>query len=193
MDHFFVDTGPGVTGGPDRYGRPDAPASAEATGTAAPAENPDRLPRLRPAGEGPSGDRRPRRAGRPGEPGLASAMRYLAGEQRVESGAALRLDVSEIHGDCAAPSGDGGLYLLPGQYLLSFCADAAGERGQGAVFVLNGAPLPFTGSLIPGPDPGRLALTAVLALTGAAVLTVENNCAGEVRYRNALLTAVRLS
>ncbi len=71
MDHFFVDTGPGGTGDPDRYGRPDRSASAEAA--------------------------------------------------------------------------------------------------------------------------GRVVLTALLDLTGAAILTVENNCADEVRYRNALLTAVCLS
>ena len=195
MDHFFVSSGP-EPGDPDRSGRA-CPAPAEAMGTAAPAEDPDRRlrpHRLRPDGEDPDGGRRPRRTpDRPGgaEGGLASAMRYRAEAQTVPSGGELRLEISEIHGEGIRTSGDGGLLLEPGQYLCSFTADAAGEADCGAVFALNGVTLPFTAARHPGD--GRLALTAVLDLIGTAILTVENNCGGTVTYRSAVLTAVRLS
>ena len=188
MDHFFVSSGPDP-GDPDRSGRP---APAEGTGTAAPAEDPAPLRRLRlrPDGADPAGgDRRPRPDG--AEYALASAMRYRAEAQTVPSGGELCLETAELRGEGIRISGDGGLLLEPGRYLCSFAADAAGERGCGAVFALNGAAMPFTAAQLP--TDGRLALTAVPDLIGAAILTVENSCAAVVSYRNAVLTAVRLS
>ena len=193
MNPFFVDSGPGGAGDPDRPGRP-RPGPLEGTDTAGPADRPPR--RLRPlTGEDPDGGRprRPdgdRRPG-PGEKVLASAMRYRPEQQTVPSGGSLLLEMSETHGEGIRISGDGGLLLAPGQYLCSFAADAEGEGDCGAVFALNGATLPFTAARLPAP--GRLALTALPDLIGAAFLTVENSSGETVRYRNAVLTALRLS
>ena len=194
MNPFFVSSGPEDPGDPDRPGRP-RPDPAEGTGTADPADRPDRRPRL--TGEDPAGDRlrrlRPdgdRRPG-PGEGVLASAMRYRPEGQQIPSGGTLLMEMSETHGESIRTSGDGGLLLSPGQYLCSFTADAEGEGDCGAVFALNGATLPYTAARLPGP--GRLTLTALPDLIGAAILTVENSSGGTVQYRNAVLTAVRLS
>ena len=200
MDHFFVSSGPEDTDDPDRSGRPRRGPAAD-TDTAAPTDGPDRLRRLplRPDGDRPvpDGDRRPRprRAeDAPGEEGIGCAMRYRAERQLVPSGAALLLEVSEAEGEGLSPSGDGALLLAKGRYLLSFAADAEGAGDLGAVFALNGITLPYTSSLLPGENGARrIALTAVLNLTAAAILSVENNCGGEVAYANAVLTAVRLS
>ncbi len=191
MDHFFVSSGPEDADDPDRSGHPRRGAAA-GTDTAAPTAGPDRLRRPR----RPDGDRRPRPTeGAPGERGIASAMRYRQERQSVPCGEALRLEVSESEGEGLSASGDGALLLEKGRYLLSFAADADGVGELGAVFVLNGIPLPYTSTLLPREEGARrrIALTAVLHLSAAAVLSVENNCGGEVAYANAVLTAVRLS
>ena len=195
MNPFFVSSGPEDPGDPDRPGRPH-PDPAEDTGTADPADRPDRrLRRLtgedpaggRPHPRRPDGDRRPG----VGESVLAGALRYRPESQSIPSGGTLMLELSETHGEGIQSSGDGGLLLAPGQYLCSFAADAEGEGDCGAVFALNGATLPFTAALLPGP--GRLALTALPELIGAAILTVENSSGETVRYRNAVLTVIRLA
>ncbi len=193
MNPFFVSSGPEDPGDPDRPGRP-RPDPAEDTGTADPADRPDRRPRL--TGEDPAGDRPRRRPDgdcRPdsGEGVLASAMRYRPEQQSIPSGGTLLLEMSETHGEGIQPSGDGGLLLAPGQYLCSFAADAEGEGDCGAVFALNGATLPYTAARLR--EPGRLTLTALPDLIGAAILTVENSSGGTVQYQNAVLTAVRLA
>lgn len=190
MNPFFVSSGPEDPGDPDRPGRPDRPASAADTDTAAPADRPDRRPRL--TGADPAGDHPlPRRRPGPGEGALASAMRYRPESQTIPSGGTLLLEMSETNGEGIQSSGDGGLLLVPGRYLCSFAADTDGESDCGAVFALNGATLPFTAAQLPAP--GRVALTAVPDLIGAAILTVENNCGSTVQYRNAVLTVLRLA
>lgn len=195
MNPFFVSSGPEDPGDPDRPGRL-RPDPAEGTGTADPADRPDRRPR-RLTGEDPAGGRHhPRRQDGDRRPGsgegvLAGAMRYRPESQSIPSGGTLLLELSETHGEGIQSSGDGGLLLAPGQYLCSFAADAEGEGDCGAVFALNGATLPFTAAQLPGP--GRLVLTALPDLIGAAILTVENNCGGTVQYHNAVLTVIRLS
>lgn len=143
--------------------------------------------------QGPIGPQGP--AGPAAEPVTAeNAMRYQPEEQTVPSGAALTLGVVEAHGRSAiSASGDGGLLLSAGRYYVSFTADAQtdGADGLGAVFALNAATLPFTASLLAQTE-ARLTLAALLDLTAAGILTVENNSAGAVRYRSAVLTAVRL-
>ena len=128
---------------------------------------------------------------------IAGAMRYRAEKQLVPSGGTLLLEVSESAGEGIAPSGDGGLLLQRGRCLVSFAADAqeSGQGELGAVFSLNGATLPFTAALLPAAEGGRqrIALTALLDLRAAAILTVENNCGGAVGYENAVLTALKLS
>jgi len=188
MNPFFVSSGPEDPGDPDRPGR-SRPDHAEDTGTADPADRPDRRPR-RLTGEDPAGGR-PRRPDGVGENVLASAMRYRPESQSIPSGGTLLLEMSETHGEGIQSSGDGGLLLAPGQYLCSFAADAEGEGDCGAVYALNGATLPFTAARLPGP--GRLALTALPELIGAAILTVENSSGAMVRYRNAVLTVIRLA
>ncbi len=180
MDHFFADADPEDTGSttgradtnhplPDR---PDRPAPAAGTGTA------DRpISRLR----------RPRPG--TGADGIAGAMRYRAEEQLVPSGGTLLLETGESWGEGLSLSGDGGLLLTPGRYDVRFVADGKGDA-CGAVFSLNGATLPFTAALLPGA--GRIALLALLDLRAAAILSVENNCAGIVSYRSAVLTALQL-
>lgn len=184
----------------DFFGNPDP----EDPGS--PADRPDTdlpLPdRPGPAADTDTADRPSSRPGRPRplpartEGAIAGAMRYRAQVQRVPSGGTLLLEVSESEGEGIAASGDGGLLLERGRCLVSFTADAqeSGQGELGAVFALNGATLPFTAALLPAADGGkqRVALTALLDLRAAAILTVENNCSGEVRYENAVLTAVRL-
>lgn len=165
---------------------PDRPDPAADTGTAArPSSRPGR-PRPQPRRLLPS------RA----EGAIAGATRYRAEKQLVPSGGTLLLEVSESEGEGIAASGDGGLLLQRGRCLVSFTADAqeSGQGELGAVFALNGATLPFTAALLPAADGGkqRVALTALLDLRAAAILTVENNCGGEVRYENAVLTALKL-
>ena len=190
MDDFFAYTGPGDPGSPaDRADTdpdlPDRPAPAAGTDIAA-------LP-FSPTGTDPAGRRpRLRRPGRPDERFSASAMRYRAGAQTVPSGGALALEVAGSCGEGAEASGDGGLLLVRGRYFVTFAADAEG-RDAGAVFALNAAVLPFTASLLPGAAGRRIALAAVLDLNAAAILTVENNCGGDVTYRNAVLSALRLA
>ena len=100
MNPFFVSSGPEDPGDPDRPGRP-RPDPAEGTGTADPADRPDRRPRL--TGEDPAGDRlrrlRPdgdRRPG-PGEGVLASAMRYRPEGQQIPSGGTLLIQLKKKH------------------------------------------------------------------------------------------------
>lgn len=193
MDHFFVDPGPGGSGSPTgRDGRADRPDPAEDTDTADPAGRPAR--RLHPRiGADPAAPRRLRPDGGPGEGVPGNAMRYHPGQQRTPGGGTLLLEVSDSRGDGVSAPGESGLLLEKGRWLLSFAADAKGEEEVGAVFALNGTPLPFTAALLPGAEYSRrLALTAVLDLTAAGVLTVINNCRCAVTYRSAVLTAVRL-
>ena len=140
-------------------------------------------------------------AGPQGPEGAAAtsrnAMRYRAGEQTVAPGDALALDIAEIHADGSiSTAGTTGLALAPGQYLLGFVADAARtDAGElGAVLALNGAPLLYTAtSVAAGEDAAvRLALTSLLTLTASGTVTVLNSSDGELRYRDPVLTAVRL-
>ena len=198
MDHFFAPPGPGGPGSPaDRDGRAGRPDPAVVTDTAAPADRPDlRLrPRLRRlTGSDPAALRRPRPDGCPGESLRADAMRYQPGQQRTPGGGTLLLAVSDCRGEGVSAPGESGLLLARGRWLLSFAADASGEDEVGAVFALNGAPLSFAETRLPRAEfSRRLALTAVLDLNAAGLLTVQNNSAAELSYRSAVLTAVRLS
>ena len=188
-------TGPSGPMGPQGPAGPQGPIGPQGpvgeTGAAGPAGLPGPSG---PRGEtGLPGPRGP--AGPAGEPATAeNAMRYQAEEQTVASGAALTLGVDEVHSRGAiSASGDGGLLLSAGRYFVSFAADAQtdGAEGLGAVFALNAATLPFTAALLMQKE-ARLTLAALLDLTAAGILTVENNSAGEARYRSAVLTAIRL-
>ncbi len=179
MDHFFADADPEDAGSPTGradtdHPLPDLPAPAAGTDTA------DRpFSRLH---------RRPRPGGT-GADGIAGAMRYRAEEQLVPSGGTLLLETGERWGEGLSLSGDGGLLLAPGRYDVRFVADGKGDA-CGAVFSLNGATLPFTAAQLSGT--ARIALSAILDLRAAAILSVENNCPGAVSYRSAVLTALQL-
>jgi hypothetical protein len=125
-------------------------------------------------------------------------MRYQTGEQTAAPGAALLLETSQIRsaGEIRA-EGSQGLSLGPGEYLLSFTADAelADAGTLGAVLALNGAPLPYTACAIPTELGGkvRVKLETVLALSATGVVTAVNHTENELLFRNPVLVAVKLA
>ena len=125
-------------------------------------------------------------------------MRYQAGTQTAAAGGVLSLSTGEINSTGAiSAAGATGLTLAPGQYLLGFTTDAAiPDAGElGAVLALNGAPLAYTATLLgaPAADAVRLTLGSILNLNAAGTVTVLNNAAGDVNYRNPVLTVVKLA
>ncbi len=128
-----------------------------------------------------------------------NAMLYQPAAQSVTAGDALALGTNQINstGDIAA-SGTTGVTLAPGQYLVTFAADASmtGDGTIGAALALGGTALDYAASSrAQTADAGteRIALTAIVAPTASQTLTVINNTTSANSYTNATLTVVKLA
>ena len=125
-------------------------------------------------------------------------MRYNPSLQTVLAGAALTLPTSQVNSTGAiAASGTGGLKLEAGEYLVNFVSDirATGSGNVGAAFALEGDKLAYTETLLShtGNIEERIALNAILELSGSAVLTVINSSGDPNPHDNAVLTVVKLA
>lgn len=128
-----------------------------------------------------------------------NAMLYQSAAQSVTAGDALTLGTNQINsiGDIAA-SGTTGVTLAPGQYLVTFAADASvtGDGTIGTALALGGTALDYAASSrAQTADTGteRIALTAIVAPTASQALTVINNTTTANSYTNATLTVVKLA
>ena len=125
-------------------------------------------------------------------------MLYNTALQSVDNGAALAFNANAINstGSIAA-SGTTGVTLAPGQYLVTFVTDAAvtAAGALGAALALDGTTLPYaeTAKTLTAAGVDRVALTAIVAPTAAAVLTVLNNTGSTDTYQNSTLTGVKLA
>lgn len=157
--------------------------------------------------QGPAGPQGPQGVqGPPGPAGATgttatnqNAMLYQSAAQSVTAGDALTLGTNQINstGDIAA-SGTTGVTLAPGQYLVTFAADASvtGDGTIGAALALGGTALDYAASSraqTADSDTERIALTAIVAPTALQALTVINNTTTANSYTNATLTVVKLA
>ena len=126
-------------------------------------------------------------------------MLYEAAPQAVAAGGTLTLAESQLNSpnSAIALSGTDGLSLIPGQYLVSFASDAsiAAAGTIGAALALDGVAVPYgeTAIVSTAADADRITLTAIVAPTAAATLSVINSTASENSYENSTLTVVRLA
>ena len=119
--------------------------------------------------------------------------------QTVASNATLSFAANQINSTGSITlSGNNGLSLTAGQYLVNFQSDAAVTAAGtiGASLALNGTPsatavssLAKTGAA----DNERLSLTSILNIVGTQTLTVVNSSADSNTYTNSVLTVVKLA
>lgn len=126
-------------------------------------------------------------------------MLYQTAAQSVATDTPLTLATSTINstGDITL-SGTNGVTLAPGQYLVTFAADAAvtGDGNIGASLALDGTALAYaTASQAQTAASGaeRIALTAIIAPTASQTLTVRNATGNTVSYTDSTLTVVKLA
>lgn len=127
-----------------------------------------------------------------------NAVLYAAEAQTVADGATVPLATNVINstGDITA-SGTDGVTLTPGQYLVSFTADAsdAAAGDIGAALALDGAALPYASSSVTtsGADERLVTLNSVVNVPAAGTLTVLNNTGNTLTYTDSNLSVTKLS
>ena len=180
-------TGPTGPAGATGATGPTGPAGATgATGPTGPAGATGATGPTGPAGETATAD---------------NALAYAIDAQTPDANDPLEFDAFTIHSDEAIEqSGDTGLTLSEGVYLVNFSADVALNNGGdsvGAALALDGTIVAFAQSFTDTTDtnPQRISINTILTIPEGEeqTLTVVNNATESVSYTNASLTVVKLS
>lgn len=123
-------------------------------------------------------------------------MRYNILTQIIEAGDTIPLPAIQVNsaGDITA-SGNDGLTLAEGQYLVTFSTDAllVGAGILGAVLALDGTPVAYTATNLATSSDVKLSVTVILVVAEEQTLTVQNNTDGTISYDNSVLTVVKLA
>ena len=121
-------------------------------------------------------------------------------QQNVANGSAVTFAANTLTpavGSSFTVSGNNGLELATGQYLVTFVSDAGvtGAGTIGAELELDGTPVTAAETSLARTDATveRIALNAIVNSTGGQTLTVANNSGDENTHENSVLTVVKLS